>query len=38
MSQLFKAYTKPDQPGAFSGVSGFKRNNKRFKAVAKKLS
>lgn len=31
MSKIVKKYTDPENPGSFSGLSGFHRNNKDFK-------
>lgn len=37
MDKLFKKYTDPSNPGAFAGLSGFKKNNKYNKVSSKKL-
>ncbi len=33
MDKVFKKYTSPGHPGAFSGLSAFKRNNKNLKSL-----
>ena len=39
MEKVVEAYTDPEQPGSFSGISGFLKNNKKLKKdqVKKKL-
>ena len=31
MNEIIEKYTDPANPGSFSGLSGFKKNNKQFK-------
>ena len=33
MNKIIKKYTTPDNPGSFSGISGFKRNTKIKKTI-----
>ena len=33
MDKVFKKYTSPGHPGAFSGLSAFKKNNKNLKSL-----
>jgi hypothetical protein len=39
MTEIFNSYTDPSNPGAFSGLSGFLKNNKKYakKNVEKEL-
>ena len=37
MNKIFEAYTNTENPGSFSGLSGFKKNNSFKKNVKKSL-
>ena len=38
MNEILAKYTDPKHPGSFSGIQGFKNNNKNFKGISKELS